>query len=172
MRLQTTFFLKTYSSSLPPVFAQLIPRAIQSNDNRTTSSESDTTTIHTSYTIEGSNALLNLKLPVIKKAVVSQIYGAMGLSQKAGSNNIGTNLNALIANEIDNSTSSSVNLETTKSLACAQVANAIHKVASIINSSDGQDLQLRKIVVDNEAKCSNSAPGNSLHCNLNIRIHE
>jgi len=73
----------------------------------------------------------------------------MGLPQKAGSNNIGTNLNALIANEIDNSTSLSSNLETTKSLAGAQVANAIHKVTSIINSSDGQDLQPRKIVVDN-----------------------
>ena len=48
-------------------------------------------------------------------------------------------------------------LETTKSLAGAQVANAIHKITSMINSNDGQDLAVGKVVVDNEAKCSTSA---------------
>jgi hypothetical protein len=64
-------------------------------------------------------------------------------------------------------------LETTKSLAGAQVANVIHKITSMINSNDdGQDLASMKVVVDNEAKCSNSVPvTTSLHCNLNIRIH-
>ena len=48
-------------------------------------------------------------------------------------------------------------LETTKSLAGAQVANAIHKITSMINSNgDRQDLASMKVVVDNEAKCSNS----------------
>jgi len=163
----------TYSNSLHPIFAQSIPRSVQSNDNRTTNSELNATTTHTSYTIEGSNALLNSKLPLIKKAVVSQIYGAVGLSQKAGTNNTVKNLNTLITNEIDNSTSSSSDLGTTKSLAAAQIANAIHKVTSTSNSSsDGQDPQLRKIVVNNEAKCSNSAPKSHLQCNLNIRIHK
>lgn len=95
----------------------------------------------------------------------------MGLTQKAGVNNTATNLNALITNEIDNSTSSSSSLETTKSLAGAQVANAIHKITSMINSNDGQDLAVGKVVVDNEAKCSTSA-ATSIHCNLNIRIHK
>lgn len=53
---------------------------------------------------------------------------AMGLSQKAGTNNTIKNLNTLITNEIDNSTSSSSDLVTARSLAAAQVANAIHKV--------------------------------------------
>lgn len=161
-------------SSIPSIFAQIIPKAVQSNDNITTNSGSDTTTTHTSYTIEGSKVLLNSKLPLIKKAVISQIYNAVGLTQKAGANNTATNLNALITNEIDNSTSSSSSLETTKSLAGAQVANAIHKITSMINSNDdGQDLASMKVVVDNEAKCSNSVPvTTSLHCNLNIRIHK
>jgi hypothetical protein len=94
----------------------------------------------------------------------------MGLTQKAGANNSATNLNALITNEIDNSTSSSSSLETTRSLAGAQVANAIHKITTMIDSnSDGNDLTSMKVVVDNEAKCSNSEP---IHCNLNIRIHK
>jgi len=162
----------SYFNSIPPISAQVIPRGLESNDNTTINSESDsTTTTHTSYIIEGSNALLNSKLPLIKKAVVSQIYSALGLTQKAGVNNTATNLNALITNEIDNSTSSSSSLETTKSLAGAQVANAIHKITSMINSNDGQDLAVGKVVVDNEAKCSTSA-ATSIHCNLNIRIHK
>jgi hypothetical protein len=156
---------------MPPIFAQLIPRAVQTHDNFTSNSGSDTTTTtHTAYTIEGSKALLNSKLPLIKKAVISQIYSAMGLTQKAGSNNSATNLNALITNEIDNSTSSSSNLETTRSLAGTQVANAIHKITSMIDSnSDGNDHASMKVAIDNEAKCSNSEP---THCNLNIRIHK
>jgi hypothetical protein len=161
----------SYPTSIPPTFAQLIPRAVQTNDNFTSNPGSGTaTTTHTAYTIEGSKALLNSKLPLIKKAVISQIYSAMGLTQKAGANNSATNLNALITNEIDNSTSSSSSLETTRSLAGAQVANAIHKITTMIDSnSDGNDLTSMKVVVDNEAKCSNSEP---IHCNLNIRIHK
>ena len=119
--------MNSYFNSIPPISAQVIPRGLESNDNKTINSESDsTTTTHTSYIIEGSNALLNSKLPLIKKAVVSQIYSALGLTQKAGVNNTATNLNALITNEIDNSTSRpQASLETTKSLAGAQVANAI-----------------------------------------------
>ena len=163
-------YVISYPHNIPPIFAQLIPRAVQTNDNFTTNSGSDTTNTHTAYTIEGSKALLNSKLPLIKKAVISQIYSAMGLTQKAGANNSATNLNALITNEIDNSTSSSSSLETTRSLTGAQVANAIHKITNIIDSnSDGNDLASMKVVVDNEAKCSNSEP---IHCNLNIRIHK
>ena len=62
----------------------------------------------------------------------------MGIPQKANVNNTGTNLNALITNEIDNSTSRSSTLETTKSLAAAQIANAVHKITSIINSNNEQ----------------------------------
>jgi hypothetical protein len=125
---------------------------------------------YTAYTIEGSKALLNSKLPLIKKAVVSQIYSAMGLTQKAGANNTATILSAFITNEIDNSTSSSSSLETTRSLAGAQVANAIHKITTMTDSNNnGNDLASMKVVVDNEAKCSNSEP---IHCNLNIRIHK
>jgi hypothetical protein len=161
----------SYPISIPPIFAQLIPRAVQTNDKFTSNLGSDTmTTTHTAYTIEGSKALLNSKLPLIKKAVISQIYSAIGLTQKAAANNSATNLNALITNEIDNSTSSSSNLETTRSLAGAQVSNAIHKITTMIHSnSDGNDLASMKVVVDNEAKCSNSEP---IHCSLNIRIHK
>lgn len=156
--------------TIPPTFAQLIPRAAQTNDNFTATSGSDTTSTHTAYTIEGSKSLLNSKLPLIKKAVISQIYSAIGLTQKAGANNSATNLNALITNEIDNSTSSSSSIDTTRSLAGAQVANAIHKITTLIDSnSDGNDLASMKVVVDNEAKCSNSEP---IHCNLDIRIHK
>jgi hypothetical protein len=166
-------FTISYLAGIPSSLAQMIPRATQTNDNVTTNSGSDTTTTHTSYTIEGSRPLLNSKLPLIKKAVISQIYSAMGLTQKAGANNTATNLNALITNEIDNSTSSSSSLETTKSLAGAQVANAIHKITTMITSTnDGNNLASMKVVVDNEAKCSNSDPVTTLHCNLNIRIHK
>jgi hypothetical protein len=51
----------------------------------------------------------------------------MGVIQKADANNAATILNAVITNEIDNSTSRSSSLETTKSLTAAQIANAIHK---------------------------------------------
>ena len=88
-----------YPISIPPIFAQLIPRGVKTNDNFTSNPGSDTmTTTHTVYTIEGSKALLNSKLPLIKKAVISQIYSAMGLTQKARANNSATNLNALITN--------------------------------------------------------------------------
>ena len=64
-------------------------------------------------------------------------------------------------------------LETTKSLAAAQIANAVHKITSIINSNSEQDLAIRKVVIDSEAKCySTSAGVTPLHCNLNILIHK
>ena len=107
----------SYFNSVPQIFAQVIPRELASNNSTTINSEPNTTTTHTSYIIEGTNALLSSKLPVIKKAVISQIYGAIGIPQKADVNNTATNLNALITNEIDNSTSRSSSLETTKSLA-------------------------------------------------------
>jgi hypothetical protein len=159
-----------YPISIPPIFAQVIPKAVQSDENSTINTKSNTTTTHTSYTIEGSSALLNSKLPLIKKAVISQIYGAMGLTQKAGANNTATNINALIINEIDNSTSRSSSLETTKSLVGAQIASAIHKLTSLITNNNAQALAIRKVVIDNEVKCSAGvAP---LHCNLNILIHK
>ena len=97
----------SYFNSVPQIFAQVIPRELASNNSTTINSEPNTTTTHTSYIIEGTNALLSSKLPVIKKAVISQIYGAIGIPQKADVNNTATNLNALITNEIDNSTSRS-----------------------------------------------------------------
>jgi hypothetical protein len=161
-----------YPISIPPIFAQVIPKAVQSDENSTINTKSNTTTTHTSYTIEGSSALLNSKLPLIKKAVISQIYGAMGLTQKAGANNTATNINALIINEIDNSTSRSSSLETTKSLVGAQIASAIHKLTSLITNNNAQALAIRKVVIDNEVKCSASAGVAPLHCNLNILIHK
>lgn len=161
-----------YFNSVPPIFAQVIPREFGSNNSTTINSQPNTTTTHTSYIIEGSNALLSSKLPMIKKAVIGQLYGAMGIAQKADVNNTATNLNALITNEIDNSTSRSSSLETTRSLAAAQIANAVHKITSIVNSNSGQDLAIRKVVIDNEAKCSTSAGIAPLHCDLNIRIHK
>jgi hypothetical protein len=129
-----------------------------------------TTTTHTSYTIEDSNDLLSSKLPMIKKAAISQIYAAMSIAQK-GSNDTSAKVNALIINEIDNSTSKASSLGTTKSLTGTQIANAIEKL-NTSNNNNGQDLELRKIVVDNEAKCSSSSLISTADCNLKIRIHQ
>jgi hypothetical protein len=80
---------------------------------------------YTAYTIEGSKALLNSKLPLIKKAVVSQIYSAMGLTQKAGANNTATILSAFITNEIDNSTSSSTHSQIRSNAKYAEIRKRI-----------------------------------------------
>ena len=127
------------------------------------------TTTHTSYAIEGSNELLSSKLPMIKKAVIGQIYGAMGIAQ-TGSNDTSARVIALIINEIDNSTSKASSLGTTRSLTGIQIANAIQKL--ITSSNNSQDLELKKIVVENEAKCSSSSLKSTADCNLKIRIHQ
>ncbi len=161
-----------YYYIFPLVFAQLIPGDFQqpNNDNMTSRSSSSTTT-HTSYAIENSNELISSKLPMIKKAVISQIYDAMGIAQK-GSNDTSARVNALIINEIDNSTSKASSLGTTKSLTGTQIANAIEKLITS-NNKNGLDLELRKIVVENEAKCSSSSSLISpVDCNLKIRIHQ
>jgi len=161
-----------YYYIFPLVFAQLIPGDFQQpiNDNMTSRSSSTTTTTHTSYAIENSDELISSKLPMIKKAVISQIYDAMGIAQK-GSNDTSARVNALIINEIDNSTSKASSLGTTKSLTGTQIANAIEKLITS-NNKNGLDLELRKIVVENEAKCSSSSSLISLDCNLKIRIHQ
>jgi hypothetical protein len=108
---------------------------------------------------------------MIKKAVISQIYDAMGIAQK-GSNDTSARVNALIINEIDNSTSKASSLGTTKSLTGTQIANAIEKLITS-NNKNGLDLELKKIVVENEAKCSSSSSLISpVDCNLKIRIHQ
>jgi hypothetical protein len=96
-----------YTFSL--VFAQLIPGDFQDANDGNMTLPTPSTTTHTSYAIEGSNELLSSKLPMIKKAVISQIYGAMGIAQ-TGSNDTSARVNALIINEIDNSTSKASSL--------------------------------------------------------------
>ena len=157
-----------YSFSL--VFAQLIPGDFQGANHGNMTLPTPSTTTHTSYAIEGSNELLSSKLPMIKKAVISQIYGAMGIAQ-TGSNDTSARVIALIINEIDNSTSKASSLGTTRSLTGIQIANAIQKLITS-NNNDSQDLELRKIVVENEAKCSSSSLKSTADCNLKIRIHQ
>ena len=155
-----------YTFSL--VFAQLIPGDFQDANHGNMTLPTPSTTTHTSYAIEGSNELLSSKLPMIKKAVISQIYGAMGIAQ-TGSNDTSGRVNALIINEIDNSTSKASSLSTTRSLTGTQIANAIEKLITS-NNNDSQDLELRKIVVENEAKCSSSSIISIVDCSLKIRI--
>jgi hypothetical protein len=69
---------------------------------------------------------------MIKKAVISQIYGAMGIAQ-TGSNDTSARVNALIINGIDNSTSKARSLGTTRSLTGTQIANAIEKLMQLRN---------------------------------------
>jgi hypothetical protein len=156
-----------YTFSL--VFAQLIPGDLQDANNGNMTLPTQSTTTHTSYAIEGSNELLSSKLPMIKKAVISQIYGAMGIAQ-TGSNDTSAKVNALIINEIDNSTSKESSLGTTRSLTGTQIANSIEKL--ITSNNNSQDLELRKIVVENEAKCSSSSLISIVDCSLKIRIHQ
>jgi hypothetical protein len=82
-----------YTFSL--VFAQLIPGDFQDANNGNMTLPTPSTTTHTSYAIAGSDALLSSKLPMIKKAVIGQIYGAMGIAQ-TGSNDTSARMNALI----------------------------------------------------------------------------
>jgi hypothetical protein len=158
-----------YHCSLSLVFAQLIPGDFQGANHGNMTLPTPSTTTHTSYAIEGSNELLSSKLPMIKKAVISQIYGAMGIAQ-TGSNDTSARVIALIINEIDNSTSKASSLGTTRSLTGIQIANAIQKL--ITSNNNSQDLELRKIVVENEAKCSSSSLKSTADCNLKIRIHQ
>jgi len=159
-----------YHYSLSLVFAQLIPGDFQGANHGNMTLPTPSTTTHTSYAIEGSNELLSSKLPMIKKAVISQIYGAMGIAQ-TGSNDTSARVIALIINEIDNSTSKASSLGTTKSLTGTQIANAIEKLITS-NNKNGLDLELKKIVVENEAKCSSSSLKSTADCNLKIRIHQ
>ena len=92
----------------------------------------------------------------------------MGIAQ-TGSNDTSARVNALIINEIDNSTSKASSLSTTRSLTGTQIANAIEKLITS-NNNDSQDLELRKIVVENEAKCSSSSIISIVDCSLKIRI--
>jgi hypothetical protein len=151
------------------VFAQLIAGDFQDANHVNMTLPTPSTTTHTSYAIEGSNELLSSKLPMIKKAVISQIYGAMGIAQ-TGSNDTSARVIALIINEIDNSTSKASSLGTTRSLTGIQIANAIQKL--ITSNNNSQDLELKKIVVENEAKCSSSSLKSTADCNLKIRIHQ
>jgi hypothetical protein len=93
----------------------------------------------------------------------------MGIAQ-TGSNDTSARVIALIINEIDNSTSKASSLGTTRSLTGIQIANAIQKL--ITSNNNSQDLELRKIVVENEAKCSSSSLKSTADCNLKIRIHQ
>jgi hypothetical protein len=155
----------------------LLPEEMQqqSNDSITgTRSESTTTTAtHSSYDIEGNSDLLKAKIPMIKKAVISQIYGVMGIAQK-GSNQTFPKVNAIIVNEIDNSTSKTTSLDTTRSLTGIQITNAIEKL--IYSSDNTQSSQLRKIIVENKSECSHGLNSNvnstASDCNLTIRIHQ
>jgi hypothetical protein len=179
-------FPKQYD--IPTVLAQPLVhdyfQPSRSNGNNMTSSlsSSSTANLSTSYTIEGVADLLTSKLPMIKKAALSQVYAAIGIAQK-GSNNTGAQINSMIINEIDNSTASANNIGTMRSATASQIDAAIGKLIGR-NNNDGS-AEVMKLIIDNKAVCSNlSASVSSANnpaiipssyipkCDLQVRIHQ
>jgi hypothetical protein len=155
----------------PLALAQMLPQEPKDPLQSKNGLSSSSSTTHISYTIEGSSDLIKSKLPLIKKAVIGQLYSAIGIVQK-GSNDTSARLNSLIVNEIDNSTARATTLGNTKSFTGIQISNAIDKLTNNLNNSNNTvDTGLRKVIVENEAQCLPSSSSLS-DCSLKIRIHQ
>jgi hypothetical protein len=157
-------------------FAQLtIPNdPNDSNISRVTTSagvsnNGPTMTIYTTNLIQGNN--LNAIEPVIRKAILSNINNALFLAKGSVNSSILASVSAKIINQLSNRVDTTQGIDMTKKLVATEVLNAINSITTKSNTTSHIVQQSAKIVVGNQAICSDIGSPTKLACSFTISIH-
>ncbi len=129
-----------------------------------------TMTIYTTNLIQGNN--LNAIEPVIRKAILSNIYNALFLAKGSVNSSIPISVNAKIINQLGNNrVDTTQGIDMTKKLVATEVLNAINSITTKSNTASHIVQQSGRIVVGNQAICSGIASPSKLACSFTINIH-
>jgi hypothetical protein len=176
--------LQSVFGQLPPAILPPIKPTItasSSNPSLAVSNSSSTVTIHTTYVIQGSSInLLKAQEAMIKRAVAAAISNAVLITKGSVTSNIPVSVNAKIINQVDNnrvSTAQGINF--TRAVVALELANAINtKMTNISTAAEAAnattaitELQLPRVVVDNQAICSGITSPTKAACYFTIIIH-
>ena len=177
-----------------PVFGQLPPAILPSNEpimisnssnpTAAVTSSSNTVTIHTTNVIQGSSInLLKAQEAMIKRAVAAAISNAVLITKGSVTSNIPVSVNAKIINQLDNNRiSTTQGIDFTKSVVALELANVINTmmknsktVGTAANTtaptSSITERQLPRVVVDNQAICTGIGSSTNPACDFSISIH-
>jgi hypothetical protein len=123
---------------------------------------------HPTNSIQGnSNNLIRL-LPVIRKAILSNIDNAVFMAKGSVKSTIPVNLNARITNQLADRIDTTQGIDMTKRLIATELINAINATATTFHLLQ----QPIKVAVDNQAVCSGIASAGKAACSLIINIHK
>jgi hypothetical protein len=129
-----------------------------------------TMTIYTTNLIQGNN--LNAIEPVIRKAILSNINNAIFLAKGNVNSSVPVSVSAKIINQLgDNRVDTTQGIDMTKKLVATELLNSINSISTKSNTAPDIVQQSTKIVVVNQAICSDIASPNKLACSFTINIH-
>ena len=127
-------------------------------------------TIYTTNLIQGNN--LNAIEPVIRKAILSNINNALFLAKGSVNSSIPASVSAKIINQLSNNrVDTTQGIDMTKKLVAIEVLNAINSITTKSNTTSHIVQQSAKIVVGNQAICSDIGSPTKLACSFTISIH-
>ncbi|HEY7227431.1 MAG TPA: hypothetical protein VH481_04835 [Nitrososphaeraceae archaeon] len=151
-------------------FAQL-PAPNPSNPPSVATNNNVTMTIHTTNSILGNNfnAIKQVE-PVIRRAILSNINNAIFVARGNAKSLIPVNVNAKIINQLNNNrVDTTQGIDMTKKIITTELINAIN--ATTPNLVSHFVHQPARVVVDNQASCSNIASPTKAACSFTVNIH-
>jgi hypothetical protein len=152
-------------------FAQIPVPNVKPNTSAATSTNTSTITFQTTNSIQGNSINLIKLLPVIRKAILSNIDNAIFMAKGSVKSTVPVNLNARIMNQLANRIDTTQGIDMTKRLIATELINAINATATNSNIPFHLLQQPIKVAVDNQAVCSGIASAGKAACSFTINIH-
>ncbi|HEY7081625.1 MAG TPA: hypothetical protein VH500_18180 [Nitrososphaeraceae archaeon] len=139
----------------------------------TTSNDNTTITIHTTNSIQGNRSNLIKLLPLIRKAIASNIVNAILMAKGSVESTIPVNVNAKIINQLaDGRVDTTQGIEMTNRLIATELINAINLITTNNDLPSHLPQQSIRVAVDNQAICTSIASASKAACFFTINIHK
>jgi hypothetical protein len=156
--------------------AQLPVPNVKSNTSKLANRSSPVTTnnamitIHTTNSIQGNNLnVIKQQIPGIKKTILSNIDNAILIAKGSVKNAIPVNVNAKIINQLAHGIDTTQGIDMTKRLTTTELINAINATTpSFVSHFVYQPV---RVIVDNQAICSDIASPTKAACAFTIDIY-
>jgi hypothetical protein len=138
-----------------------------------TSNDNTTIIIHTTNSIQGNSSNLIKLLPVIRKAIASNIVNAIFMAKGSVESTIPVNVNAKIINQLaDGRVDTTQGIDMTNRLIATELINAINLITTNNDLPSHLPQQPIRVAVDNQAICTSSASASKAACSFTINIHK
>src|SRR5215831_5530802 len=152
--------------------AQLPVPNVKSNTSAVTTNNNTTITIHATNSIRGNSSNLIKLLPLIRKAIASNIVNAIFMAKGSVESTIPVNVNAKIINQLaDGRVDTTQGIDMTNRLIATELINAINLITTNNDLPSHLSQQAIRVTVDNQAICTSIATASKAVCSFTINIH-